>query len=82
MITSYDPPLDVVEEQIRKEKEKWFKYGMTGVKEYTEKEPVHCVRYGNQWCIEAINEGGHNCTLVNVKQVVNWVKANRPDLLK
>ena len=33
-------------------------------------------------CILAFNEGGHNFTTVSVTDVLDWVKANRPDLLK
>lgn len=31
--------------------------------------------------IKALNEGGHNCTEVDLLEVLAWVKANRPDLM-
>lgn len=32
--------------------------------------------------IIAFNQGGHDCTLVAVKDVLAWVRAKRPDLLR
>ena len=31
--------------------------------------------------IEALNEGGHNGTHVDLRDVIAWVKANKPELL-
>ncbi len=33
-------------------------------------------------CVLAYNEGGHNCTLVDLLDLVEWIKANRPELIK
>lgn len=35
-----------------------------------------------RWVIRATNEGGHDCTEVDVVQLIAWLRANRPDLLK
>jgi hypothetical protein len=32
--------------------------------------------------ILAINEGGHNCVEVDLLDVIEWVKENKPELLK
>lgn len=32
--------------------------------------------------ILAVNEGGHNCVEVDLLDVIDWVKENRPELLK
>ena len=32
--------------------------------------------------ITALNEGGYNCTDVDLRDVITWVKANMPELLK
>ena len=32
-------------------------------------------------CIVAMNEGGHNCTAVDLLDLLAWLKTNRPELL-
>lgn len=32
-------------------------------------------------CIVATNAGGHNCTSVDLLDLLAWLRANRPDLL-
>jgi hypothetical protein len=32
--------------------------------------------------ILAFNQGGHDCTLVDLREVVEWVKRRRPELLR
>lgn len=34
-----------------------------------------------RWVVTATNEGGYNCTQVDLGDLVTWLKANRPDLL-
>jgi len=68
---------------------------MDGVIEYNESYPVRMVttidRYGSrdiraEWdgvgriVVQAKNEGGHNCTDVDLRQLLSWVAANKPDL--
>jgi hypothetical protein len=55
---------------------------MDGVREYTEHYAVKLDRIGSSWrlVIRAFNEGGMNCTSVDLLDVLKWVKANRPDL--
>lgn len=67
---------------------------MDGVTEYAEGHEVRLVEATGtyvgigQKCpgagrlvIKALNEGGHNCTEVDLLQVLAWVNANRPDLM-
>ena len=35
-----------------------------------------------RWVVEARNEGGYNLTQVDLKQLLDWVKANKPELLE
>jgi hypothetical protein len=69
---------------------------MDGVKEYAEGMIVELTQttgiyesaipkeqrdgYG-RWVIRAKNEGGYNCTEVDVFQLVQWLKSNRPDMI-
>lgn len=70
---------------------------MDGVVEYAERYQVELVqttgiyRFGvpdeqsegfGRWVVKALNEGGCNCTEVDVLQLVAWLKKNRPDLLE
>lgn len=36
----------------------------------------------NRLVIHAKNEGGYNCTEVDLLDVIQWVKENKPELLK
>lgn len=61
--------------------------GMTkcdGVRDHSEGYDV-CVgleERSQREVIIALNEGGYNCTFVDLLDIVDWVKANRPELLK
>lgn len=67
---------------------------MDGVTEYTEGYGVRLVETSGAYVgigkeregagrlvIQALNEAGHNCTEVDLLQLLAWVKANRPDLM-
>ena len=69
---------------------------MEGVTEYAEGYPVELVQadgiyesftpkekwVGNgRLVIRALNEGGNNCTSVDVVELIAWLRANRTDLL-
>ena len=63
---------------------------MSGVTEYTERFDVELAitngtedrkGYG-RLVIRAYNEGGYRCTDVDLRQVLDWVRINRPDLLE
>ena len=70
---------------------------MDGVTEYAEGMPVILTQtdgVDDPWIpkdqrvgrgrlvVQAKNEGGFNCTHVDILQLVAWLKANRPDLLQ
>ena len=49
--------------------------------EYGERFPV-CLNLSNgELVVVARNEGGYNSTAVNLKQLLQWVARNAPDLL-
>ena len=43
--------------------------------------PVEQRKGYGRWVIRAKNEGGYNCTEVDIIELVSWLKANRPDLI-
>lgn len=70
---------------------------MDGVTEYAEGYPVRIRATEGVWrstggpkesrpgfgrlVVAAVNEGGHNCTEVDLVELLAWVKTHRPDLL-
>lgn len=67
---------------------------MIGVKEYAEDMPVCLAVTNGLWpvgdgprvghgrlVIRAVNEGGYNCTEVDLEQLISWLRNNRPELL-
>lgn len=65
---------------------------MTGVGEYAEGAGVELKYTDSSTCneqrgerrlvIKAYNEGGYNCTLVDLLDLIAWLKANKPELLE
>ena len=53
---------------------------MDGVTEYCECEDVKIKGKAGNEIIEALNEGGHNCTQVDLRELLGWIKKNRPDI--
>jgi hypothetical protein len=54
-----------------------------GVREYMGEDIVNLKTLDNGiLVIEAINEGGHNSTEVDLLQLIQWLKINRPELLQ
>jgi len=54
----------------------------TTIREYGEDSIVSIIDSGNERLrIKALNEGGCNCTLVDLVDVIEWVKINKPELL-
>jgi hypothetical protein len=53
----------------------------TNIREYVEREPVEIKERDGRLIIEALNEGGHNGTEVDLMDVIKWVEVNRPDLI-
>lgn len=53
---------------------------MEGVTEYCEGYPVELDTFedGGPLCIVGTNEGGHNGTYINVQELIDWLKKNRP----
>ena len=54
---------------------------MDGVTEYSEGLPVKLEQHNQRWVISALNEGLCNGMMVDVLQLVEWLRKNRPDLL-
>ena len=55
----------------------------TDIREYCEKLSVHVAEADNgRFVIEAWNEAGHNGVEVDLLDVLEWVRVNRPELLK
>jgi len=55
---------------------------MNGVTEHYEKFEVKLDTSENRPVIVAYNEGGMNCTAVDLEQLLQWVATNRPELYK
>jgi hypothetical protein len=54
---------------------------MDGVTEYEEGMDVELVYENNRLAIRASNEAGFCCTLVDLIQLLDWVKTNKPELM-
>ena len=54
---------------------------MDGVTEYEEGMDVELVYENNRLAIRASNEAGHCCTRVDLIQLLDWVKTNKPELI-
>ena len=51
------------------------------IREYSEGYGVEIVEKEGRLVIFALNEGGHNGTSVDLLDVLEWVRANKPELL-
>lgn len=54
---------------------------MTGVRELGEGSEVILSKRGKHLVIDATNEGGYNCTLIILEDLINWLHHNKPELL-
>lgn len=54
---------------------------MLNVREYAEGLQVRLAVNGGRWTIYALNECGHNGTEIDLLDVIDWVKTNRPELM-
>jgi predicted type IV restriction endonuclease len=55
---------------------------MNGVSEYCEEMAVRLAITDNgRWVVRALNEGGYNSTEVDLFELLEWLRCNRPDLL-
>lgn len=54
---------------------------MEGVREYGEQEAVNLSEHKGRPTIVAWNEAGYNNTEVDLRDVIDWVKRHRPELL-
>jgi len=54
----------------------------TNIREYAEEEEVIVTEHGDRLVVKSYNEGGYNCTEVDLLDIIDWVKANMPELLK
>jgi len=57
---------------------------MINIREYEEEMPVEILEDPKikRWVIHANNEGGFNYTTVDLLDVIDWIKKNKPELLK
>lgn len=57
---------------------------MENVREYAEEMPVSLIKHedNGRLVVLALNESGHNCTYVDLDDLLQWVRTNRPDLLE
>lgn len=57
---------------------------MQGVSEYAEEMDVELITdpKSQRLVVQAFNEGGHNCTRVDILDLIEWVLKNRPDLIR
>jgi len=55
---------------------------MKGVREHAEKMDVELSIYHDRVVIHAQNEAGYNCTLVDLRDLIGWLRANKPEFLK
>ncbi len=60
---------------------------MPGVREYGDEFPVELLQNINgeptdRWILHAFNEGGCCATYVDLFDLLNWLRENRPDLLE
>jgi hypothetical protein len=54
---------------------------MKGVREYAEKMDVELQYVDDRYVIYAVNEGGHNCTMVDLLDVLEWVHKTLPTMI-
>ena len=54
---------------------------MKGVKEYAENMDVELQYVGGRYVIYAQNEAGHNCTMVDLLDVLEWVHKTLPTMI-
>lgn len=54
----------------------------TDIREYAEEMAVTIISKNERIVIKALNEGGYNLTEVDLVDVIQWVKRNKPELLK
>ena len=55
----------------------------TAIREYAEEMGVTIfIRDDGRLIINAANEGGFNCTQVDLQDVIDWVSENKPEMLE
>jgi hypothetical protein len=54
---------------------------MKGVREYAEKMDVELQYVNDRYVIYAMNECGHNCTMVDLLDVLEWVHKTLPTMI-
>lgn len=55
---------------------------MVGVREHQEELPVSLTERNGRQVVYAQNEGGHNCTEVDLLDLIAWLRANKPEVLE
>ena len=54
----------------------------TSIREYAEKMPVEIIYEQNRMAIKAYNEAGCNCIIIDLLDVIRWIRENMPELLE
>ena len=55
---------------------------MAGVREHSEQMEVELRRENERLVVTAFNEGGFKTTNVDLLELLDWLSANRPDILE
>lgn len=55
---------------------------MHGAREYAEEFPVELDKHEGRYIVRAFNEGGCDLTEVDLFDLLEWIKKNKPELLK
>jgi hypothetical protein len=57
------------------------KVKMEGVREYAESYVPELIQCEGRYRVRAINEGGHNCTEIDLADLLTWLWRHRPQLV-
>lgn len=54
---------------------------MVGVRNYGEGDFASLCKRGGRWAVYASCQGGFDGTLVDLEQLISWLRSNKPELL-
>ena len=73
-VNEYSEEMEVKIEQLTKREGECF--------ENVTSRDTYKAHMNERWVVVARNEAGYNCTQVDLLQLIEWVKKNKPELLK